>query len=451
MIDNRSSPWQPFGRRRLAMVMIGAAVLAFMFSSQFVGSSFGAWDMRDVVAGLKSQLPYWSVPIGWLVVWAMRVHSSDSVLVGAAPGRPRASIVARQLGGLSAAVLVGVMIGTAPAVGRALVTQHWTVADLISYVALLIALASLVPVAACAAGAMTSGVALIVAPLLIVAVTLVPAFVINDQLLVNQPASIMSVAYVWSVSLPTRGLMLVWQVELLRILFFSLVWVAAAKVTAGLAEWRSAGQQRALGSLIWLSLPLVVTVVVGYLQPILVVDDPGDQIRCTTHDDLRVCVFQIDDHYREFIASAFQPLASLAGSGESEPFTITQVQRWMDSEPGISGHVQVGRIGQSQAAWLDNELFSAAMGLAGSNAECRDEKSVGLAYAVAYQLLERASQMTTDVEIAAAYAERLNEGVTVDPDARSRLSELTDQEFTDWWSQKRVPISKCALSGKDLP
>lgn len=451
MSGNISPAVQPFGVRQLAIVAACTVVLAFLFSSRFLSTNFGAWDMRDVVAGLKMQLPFWSVPIGWLTVWAMRVHSPDSVLVGATPSRDRASIVTRQLGGLSAAVFAGALVGTAPAVVKAFATQHWSIADVISYGAVLVALASLVPVAACAAVAMRSGVALVTAPLLVVAVTMVPAFVINDLLLVNQRASIMSVSYVWSLALPDRGLMLVWQVELLRILFFGLVWMVTAKVTAGLAEWRAAGQTRALRSLLWLAVPLVVTVVVGYLQPILVEDDPNDQIRCTTHSNMRVCVFQIDDPYRDFIASAFQPLATLTQPGEGKPFTITQTARWVDNQSDGSAEVHINRIGYTRADWLDVELSSAAMRLAGSAAECRDDKSMGMQYAVAFQVLERASRIAPDEEIATAYANRLNQDQGADSATQSRLADLTDQEFTDWFEQERVAISECALSGEELP
>lgn len=194
-----------------------------------------------------------------------------------------------------------------------------------------------------------------------------------------------------------------------------------------------------------------VGVAVGYLQPILVVDDPDDQVRRSVHDDRRVCVFQIDDPYRDFIAEAFQPLASLTGASAGSPFTITQTARWMDANGLPAGDAQIGRISRSPEAWLDNELMAAALGLAGLAPECHSERPMSLAYTVGFQFLDRASRIAPDDIVAAGYASRLHEDSMLDPDAWSRLSTLTDQEFTDWFGQHRATIAECALIGDELP
>ncbi|NLE97450.1 MAG: hypothetical protein GX596_05610 [Propionibacterium sp.] len=443
---------QPYSLRMLLAVSLGAATLAFAMNIEFFTSSFAASDMRDLVRSLKTQLPYWSLPLGWLAVWIMRVHAPDSVLVGPAPGRPRAAIVVRQLGALSAATLLGALLGTAPVVVVMLTTQYWTAPDLVSFAAVLVALASLLPVAACAAALTGQRLGLLVAPLLVVLVTLLPAFVINDQLLANRPVSIMSTAYVWSVGLPARGEMLAWQVELLRILYFGLVWIVAVKITTGLADWRAAAQPRGLVSLSWLALPLAVTAVVGYQQPILVEEDPGDQVRCEAHDRLNICVYQIDDPHRGFIAEAFAPLIRLTQTDEAVPFTITQdLAGAAVTGPGPDDVLTVGRMRRDAAEWLDVELTSAAAMLSGLGVDCRDERSSALAEVLTHQLLLRAAQSSPTAELRSAYSGRLDETGVWNEEAATQLATLSDQEFAEWFGLRRGPIAACALTTADLP
>lgn len=442
---------RPHGWRPLAMVCIGAALMSFTLGIEHVTPTFAASDMRDVVRTLKTQLPYWCVPLGWLAVWAMRVHSAGSVLVGPAPGRPRSDIVLTQVATLSAALVLGALIGNAPGVVKVMVTQYWTPTDLVSFAAVLIAMASLLPVAACAAAVTPPRVGLLVAPLMVLLVTLVPAFVINDQLLVNRPASVMSTAYVWSISPPARGEMLVWQVELLRILYFCLMWIVAVRISTGLAEWRASSQPRGLLSLGWLMLPLAVTMGVGYQQPILVMDDPGDHVQCASHGRLEICTYQIDDRHQEFIAEAFEPLVLLTEPDEGGRLTITQELEAAEGAPLPPQLWVVGRMRSEPEEWLDVELSSAAMVLSGATRECHDEQASILAYTVMHQLLLRAAENAPSVEVQSAYLGRLGDNFLMDPEAGSRLAALDDHEFARWFSLRREAITGCSLDRADLP
>ena len=174
------------------------------------------------------------------MVWTMAAHRPDSVLVGPAPGRGRFAIVARQVGVLTLALLAGWALGAAPMTVHAAATQHWTLADPVSMLAVVAGLASLVPVAACGALLVGPRLGLLVAPLLVVAVTVLPTYLIDVVLLANSDASVAAVSYVWHLYHPLRGEMLVWQVEAFRVLFFLLVGVAALRAAAALAEWRAA-------------------------------------------------------------------------------------------------------------------------------------------------------------------------------------------------------------------
>lgn len=443
--------FRPYGLSRLAVIALAAALVGAGVTYPLFPSSFGASDLRDVVMELRLALPLLAVPLGWLAVWAMRVHTPDSVLVGPAPGLTRNLVVARQVALLSGAVLIGLVVGAAPVTITAWSSQHWSAADLVSLVGVLVAAVSLIPIAAAAAMLVGPRVGLFIAPAVVLAVLLIPAFVINDHML-KEPASILGVSYMWSLSYPSRGEMLVWQIELLRIGFFLLVGFCALKVVAGLAEWRAARQPRGVASLGWCLPPIAVAVVVGLTSPTLAVPDPGDQVRCAQQDNFALCLYQIDEPHREFITQVLEPMTALTHPDQADTLTITQ---GYIPEDLVGSFLGVDRIGGARADWITGNIRNNVYGMIyGAHEECETATYDGQSTrtSVAYQLLSRAGERAATPEIQAAYLDAAEEGgAGANPEADARLDALTDDEFVEWFSVHHEAITECRLTPADLP
>lgn len=442
---------RPYGTRVLLLILGASALLMAGVSSWVFLPSFASWDLRDLVSRLKLALPVWAVPLGWLAVWAMRVHEPDSVLVGPAPSKPRSQIVARQIGLLAGAVLAGSCVGVLPAAATLAVSQYFTSADVVALAAVVVGVASLIPVAACVATLVDIRLGLLLAPLVVLAVLLVPAFVIQDMLLLNRPASIMSVAYVWSVPLPERGQMLVWQVELLRVFFFSLLGFAALKTAEGLCEWRASRRTAGLTSAAWFAIPAVVAVIVGITQPLLALPDPNDQVGCEDSGGMMLCLYQIDEPQRDSISASVTPLIDLLHGGTERPITVTQDWRASQDNDALT----VDRLRASRREWLEVTLNSLTLtllseGRVAPSCDAREDDD-HLEDSVAHQIFTRAAASSADPEIAAAYTQLASERFITDPEADARLTALSDGEFSSWFTSQHTAIASCQLTHENLP
>jgi hypothetical protein len=421
------------------------ALLGFLAA----GPIRGFTDLRDMVIDARVSLPYAALPVGWVMVWAMAAHRPDSLLVGPAPGRGRARIVARQVGVLTVALLAGWAIGAAPMAGYAAATQHWTLADPVSMLAVLVGLASLVPIAACAALLVGPRLGLLVAPLSVVAVTVLPTYAIDASLRANSQASIAVASYFWDQSHPGRGEMLVWQVEAFRVLYFLLVGAAAVRAATALAEWRAASDRRALGGLAVLLVPAAVAAVVAVVNPALTTPDPDDVVRCADDSGVTVCLYAIDEPNRAEVGRALAPFARLLPDRQ---FVFTQ-------EYQTTG-LALGRIGADAADRLDLEVSGVAWSLVDDDSHSCNEASYEASQvrtATLRQILLRGRGMSDDEGVRAIWQGVVDEqvldegGESPTPDEDARLDPLSDEEFVAWFAEHRDAVAACRTLPEDLP
>ena len=439
---------RPYSARSQIILVVAIAVGTLLVNLSLLLDELATVDMRDLVRALKAQLPFWSLPLGWLAASATAPHAPTSMIVGPVPGRNRSEIIIRQMLTLAGVVGLGTLFGVLPATVKLMLTQHWTWADVFSLLAAVVSMVSLIPIGAAAAALVGWRVGVVVAPVAIVAATLVPAFVINDVLLANRPASIMSLAPVWSLSVPGRGSMLVWQVELLRICYFALLWLCMSKVTTALAEWRASHQKLGLPIVGWLALPVIVMAVVALQQPILSVEDPGDQVRCDSRHGLEVCLYQVDEVHRSLVHDAYRPLVELiAADGES--VMVTQDQ---EAQVPHRDTLVLGRLGHDPFRWLPLELSSSVFTITTDACEPEATTSTELANAVAHQLLRRASNNASSPQLMQAFESPMDDVTSfMNPAADTQLQALPDEAFAAWFSKNREAVASCTLKEADLP
>ena len=445
MTGGRSCVLRPYGVRGVVLIAAGAAVFGLVSTMWVFLPSFAAWDLRDVTRRLRAGLSWWAILIGWLAVFLMRVHSSGSVLVGPAPSRPRSAIVSRQMVLSGAAVASGCMFGCLPAAVTVGVTQYATVTDWLSLVSIAVSLASLVPLGACFALLLGYRTSLLAVPAALIVVVIGPVFVIQEHLLVNQPVSIVSVAYAWSTLIPPLGHSLRWQIEMLRITFFVLVFFAATKAAAGLAEWRAARRNTSLLAGAWLAVPGITMVAIGFIQPILYLPDPADQVRCREDGGITLCLYQIDEPRRDFILGTLQPLVRVLSPAHSLTFTQEA------SEDGLP----VPRLRASRDDWIKVTVRSVSlmmMDSADDGAHCNaaSYENAIRSDSVTAQVFRRAGEHADNPSVQAIYNELAAERRT-DPVADEKLIGLSGEEFRLWYLQHRSRIARCDLALEDLP
>lgn len=436
---------RPYG----VVPVLAAAAIGALVGFLGAGPVRGFADLRDVVSETRLVVPYAALPVGWLMVWAMSAHRPDSVLVGPAPGRGRVGIVARQVGVLTLALLAGWAFGAAPMTVHAVATQHWTLADPVSMLAVVAGLASLVPVAACGALLVGPRLGLLVAPLLVVAVTVLPTYLVDVVLLANSDASVAAVSYVWHLYHPLRGEMLVWQVEAFRVLFFLLVGVSALRAAAALAEWRAASDRRALGGLVVLLVPAAVAAVVAVVNPALTTPDPDDVVACADDHGITVCLYPIDEPNRAEVVRTLAPFARLF---PARKFVFTQEYN--------AGGFAIGRLGADAADRLDLEVG----GVAGSFVDdrllaCNEApyEASQVRTATLRQILVRGGGLSDDDGARAVWQAVVDAQVSGDggdsrtPEEDARLDPLSDDEFLAWFDEHRDDVAACRAMPEDLP
>ena len=436
---------RPYGVVALTGWFVVGAVLGAV--SMLSAGEPGFIDLRDLVFAARLVLPYASVPVGWLMVWAMAVHRPDSLLVGPAPGRSRSRIIARQTGLGAAALAVGFLIALAPLAVILASTQHWTPADPVSLLTVAVALASLVPVAACGALLVGPRLGLLVAPLTVLALVLLPTYLIDVPLLGDTGASLESVTYIWDHSYPGRGEMLIWQLEAFRMGFFGLVGVAAWRAATGLGEWRAAADRRALASLAVLTVPTAIAVAASLLNPPLTAPDPADRVRCADDHGLTLCLYAVDEPNRELTARTLAPFAAVL---PPEQLVFTQD---LDA-PGMS----TGRIGGEPADRLELEVRSIALGLVTVTTvpeppACHEPPpgTEGLQQAVARQLLLRQGRDAAQPDVRALWLGLPEAQESHNAELDARLDHLSDGEFRTWFSAHQAVLRDCTLTAGQLP
>ncbi|MFT3889609.1 MAG: hypothetical protein QM713_15810 [Arachnia sp.] len=439
-MGRRMGVTRPYG----VLAVAGTAACGALIGFAGAGPIRGFVDLRDVVQSVRLAVPYAALPVGWLMVWAMAAHRPDSVLIGPAPGRGRGGIVARQVGVLAVALLVGFALGLAPMSIHAATTEHWTLADPVSLLAVGAGLASLVPIAACGALLVGPRLGLLAAPVAVLAVAVLPTYPVEMTFLAGSSASVEAVSYVWAHSYPLRGEMLLWQVEAFRVAFFLLVGVAALRAASGLAEWRAARDARALGGLAALAAPAAVAVIVAVIHPALTAPDPGDVVHCADDRGLTVCLYSIDEPNRAEVARTLEPFARLFPSRE---FVVTQRQ----SGPGYV----IGRIGADPVERLEGEVRS----IGGSFVEdadpnaCNDApyEATQVRGAVLRQLFARGGNLSDDPAVRALWhgVDEAEDGHA--PEVDAWLDALSDDEFVAWFEAHGADVAACRVLPEDLP
>ena len=429
-------------------VIAGAcALLALGNSVPLLWRDFGATDMTDVVISARLLHPVWAVVAGWLACWVTAQHTPDSVLVGAAPGRGRTGVLAKELGTTMIAVVAGVAVGHLPVVLLAMARFPWHVADLLALVAMLTGVASLVAVGAC--GALIAGprVGTVLAPLANLVTVVAPAFLINDVLLLNRSMSVMSASYMWSVSGPELGERLLWSTQLIQIMFFALVGFAAFKVAVGLAEVHAARDRRGWTALGWVAGPLAVMAFLAFQQPLLTEETPDVEARCESTGDLELCLYPKAEGERQFIAELLSPLVLPAAQGQ-QPYVISQ------GRPRTPGHDHLDEVSGNRREWgaVQVRLWASRL-LLNPATQCplatlEDERNALPDMALAR--VRFASGKVTSPEIRAIYEQVLNDGGN-ETGAMDRFAAFDDADWAAWVTAHRDALDRCLILPEDLP
>ncbi|MEA5053610.1 MAG: hypothetical protein VB093_09235 [Propionicimonas sp.] len=445
----------PYRSATIGVLALGAMLLGLATSVSYWSGAEGAFDLRDLIIAARASLLALAFPLGWLGVWAASVHAPDSVIIGAAPGRSRRTIVLRQAAVLAGAISVGWLAGWAVPVGMAIATQYWTRVDLLAMLTLAVAVGSLTSIGLAVAMLVGIRVGAFLAPAALLCVMALPAFWINDVVLSGLPVSTQALSYVWSITAPVRGDQLVWGTEVVRLGFYLLVFVTAAQAAAGLAEFRATRNHRATASITWLAFPLAVSVAVSVVMPLLYVEDPNDQVRCRSDAGFTLCLYQIDEPQRGEFEAFLAPLVQLLPAEQVSATTFTQASDG-------TGDVSFSRLGSGRDTWIRNQLSSVASNLflpalaPEYRCEGKPEETI-----TTTDRLEASVKRQVGTRAAAATADdpRLNAEFTTiaDPgDAGSFepadrwLDELTDGQFRDWYHQHRPQLDACTLTEQDF-
>ena len=441
----------PYSWLTLSVVATGFAVIAFGMSWGFFGS-FAAFDMRDVIVQARNHaLIALFLPVGWLGVWAARVHGSASVIVGPAPGRSRRRIVAGQVVPLAVSAGVGWLVGWAPVCVVALAGQYWTPVDLVAMITVGVGVCSLVAIGFLVAALFGLRAGAFIVPIVMLAVMLLPGFVIDGWL--GGEASSVALSYVWPVEEPDNGEQLVVGTEVIRLVFYLLVAFTATMAASGLAEFRSTRRTPALRAAGWLTFPLVVAVAMVLIRPLLWVDDPQDQPYCQEDEQgVTLCLYQIDEPQRDQIRGAIAPMLALMPAGRLDQIKITEDDWQPDG-------IYLNALRDDRAAWLGNEVPQLARNLfLPSGGICEvddggevDQEQDALQMSILKQVGVRAAALTAD-PLLSDILSRITEGYFATSElADERLSRLTDAEFRDWYASVADRVNKCDLTEEDLP
>ncbi len=448
----------PYRPGTVGGIALGTALIAIGISARLWTGAVGAFDLRDVIFACRNALPALALPVGWLAVWAASVHTSDSAIIGAAPGRPRNQIVLRQAGVLAAATTLGWLAGWAVPGGIAFATQYWTPVDLLGLAVLAVAAGSLAPIGLAVAMLCDVRPGALVTPLVLMLVLVLPAFFVNDVLLKPTPFSTQALSYVWSLAIPQSGTTLAWTTELLRLAFYLLVTFAAAKAAVGWAEFRATRNRAALASTAWLTLPVAVSVVVAWTVPPLAVLDPNDQVNCRADAGYTLCLFQLDEPNRSEFEIALAPVMALLPPEALAKVTFSQ--DWATAE--AMGAIGIDRLGSGRHAWLDGmnsivwSLFKPypdpALRCEGRPEEAIYETSA-LETTITWQVGRRAAAATIDDP---ASSEQFSLIVDSNSGHGSEVADqwldgLSDDDFRDWYQQNRPRLVDCTLTEQDFP
>lgn len=446
-------PWVPWRRRELGLVFGVVALLGLASSAQLWGGAFGPFDLRDVIRTARDALIVLVLPVAWVGVWLASAHRGNSVVVGAAPGRPRGVIVARQCVGLAAAVTAGWIAGWAAPISMALMSQHWSWPDVLGLAVLLVAVASLSAVAFAVAVLFGTRLGTVLAPLLLAAVLYVPSFWIDGVLLADGPLSTQALGYIWSEPSPARGHRPFWATELVRVGFFLLTGVAAVLAACGWAEFRATRRWVALRTSLWWLAPVAAYVAFAFVALPTQVPDPKDDVRCDAPSGFTLCLYQIDEPRRVELQSAIDPLVALLPSDERRQVLVTQ--RW--DEPA-DGAMVVSRLGGSREEWLSNQLKSVVhhLFLPAEDPErrCRaasaemHQQAVAAEGAILGQVSARAAALA---EGDSAVVQELDSiggetGHFADPAAAALLTSMDDNEFRQWYTANRPQVEDCSIT-----
>ncbi|MDO5067733.1 MAG: hypothetical protein Q4D96_10685 [Propionibacteriaceae bacterium] len=423
------------------------ALLAFGNNVPLLWRDFGATDMADVIISARLFHPVWAVVAGWLACWVTAQHAPDSVLVGAAPGRARTGVLAKELGSTMIAVVVGVLVGHLPVVLVSMARLPWNLADLLALVALLTGVASLVAVGAC--GALVAGprVGIVLAPLAAVVVVVAPAFLINDVLLLNRSMSVMSASYMWSVGGPGLGERLLWSTQLIQIMFFALVGFTAFKVAVGLAEVHAARNRRGWAALGWVAAPLAVMAFLAFQQPLLTEEDPRAEVRCESTGDLELCLYPKAEGERQFITELMSPLVLPVAPGQP-PRVIAQ-----GGPPGAANEPFDETAGERRS-WgaVQLQLWGGRL-LMTPTAECPQaaiENQDNKLHGVILARIRFGAKKVTSPQIREIYDLVLDEGGQ-EAAVLERFAAFDDADWAAWVAAHQEGLDRCLILPEDLP
>lgn len=437
------SPTIPFRRWQLMSVGLCSAAITVVLTLPLLTDPLNPATLRDLADAVRGGLALWALPLGWLMVWAMLPHRADSVVVGAAPARTRGSIVFSQMVQISTAVGVGLAAVLVPVTIALATAEHWTIGDILALLALLVAVCSLIPVAGGVAACVGPRVGLLLTPVSLMAWIFVPPYVINDQLLTNHPVSIMSLCYFWSLTGAGLGEMPVWQTEVLRILFYSLVWLVGCVVAAACARWRVAHRWQTLKpALLWL-LPVSVAAVVAVQMPLLYVDDPNEEVRCTRHNGFELCLYPVSEPKRAALIDALTPFIEVLRP--SSPWLFTEVSPSPGQAQAI--HLAPGRT-SVRTAQLDVIWNSTAALMPSALCPEGSEEHLAVLDAAHSELLRRAKPRAKN-SVQAIFTQAMSE--TMASPYSERFTSLTDEAFARWVVSTSPAARTCSLTTKDLP
>ncbi len=429
-----------------AVVPLVIGFVVGLFPTAGLWREIGWIDLRDLVFEARQALPFAAPALGWLMVWVTDAHRPESVLVGPAPGRSRGDIVAGQILVSASLVTGGFLAGISPLWWYLALMQHSTVSDWISFAAVTVGLASLVPVAACGALLASRRLGLLFAPLAALAVVMAPTFLLGPLLAPLGEHRAAATYYMFDQSWPGRGEMLVPVTEAVRGVFFLLVALAATRLAVGLAEHRASGFRPRWRDVAPLGLPVLLGVAAMAVGLPMTAVDPGDTVACRQQSGLTVCLYAVDEPARDRVVAALEPLARLF---PDQSFEFTQEQ---DRAEGRV--LTLSRIGSDVTGRLEVEVRGAVADIVDEDlnaCNAAEYESVIVTRAVVRQIFLRAADLAKNDDVRSIWlaADEAQESVSSDVDPG--LDRLTDRGFAAWFEANRETIATCALRPGELP
>lgn len=386
-------------------------------------------DLRRIVVTLREASPIFAVLATVVALVNARPLEPHNIVVGLAPPRGRARVLARQVVVTGAALTAGVGLVLVPALLRA------SSASLSSWVALLSWAASLwllVALAHAFAVVIPFPMAWVSTPLLALGST-IWLVIVNDGPLMDTGRSSLAASVTWGFLAPNGQWDFRLSIEAFRAAFFLLCAACALLAALAFTERSEMTKTRTLRAAAWLCAPVVLAVSVTWLSPRLLSPSLAEA-RCVTEGRFTGCVFQAHEPVLPDMASAGGDIVEQLPP-DTSPIRIVESGLEANGAGVISESLPATREGYreeiAQAVAYEAVALRRCTASTPTSTELTQEQSAHLESAklVASTLLQRAGHPAS---------------------GHDALAVLSKSSFHDWWRTNRAAIESCRLTPRML-